>query len=147
MRRNVERFERRQGAGLRLLARRFRLIVLIVWSAIALGLSPNTVQAEGYRYPYRDPYLATVTTAILTADGMTPRLKREAIHVRVLAAHHLADHFGAGMLGGREQRLDDREALRRDRQSAPAASRGEFRHAPRRVSSALALVDQLQLHS
>lgn len=94
MRRSVDRSEREQRAGLPVLAGRFRLVV---WSAIALCLSASTVQAEGYRYPYRDPYLATVTTAILTADGMTPRLKREAIHVRVLAGRsHLPALEGRG---------------------------------------------------
>ncbi len=94
MRCNVERFERKHGAGLPLLPLRFPFIV---WSAIALSLSPSLVQAEGYRYPYRDPYLATVTTAILTADGLTPRLKREAIHVPVLAGRsHLPALEGRG---------------------------------------------------
>jgi hypothetical protein len=94
MRCNVERFERKQGVGLPLLALRFPLIV---WSVIALCLSPSMVQAEEYRYPYRDPYLATVTTAILTADGITPRLKREAIHVPVLAGRsHLPALEGRG---------------------------------------------------
>lgn len=94
MRRSVERSEREQRAGVPVLAGRFRLIV---WSAITLCLSASTVQAEGYRYPYRDPYLATVTTAILTADGMTPRLRREAIHVRVLAGRsHLPALEGRG---------------------------------------------------
>ena len=66
-------------------------------TAIALCLSPSLVQAEEYRYPYRDPYLATVTTAILTADGMTPRLKRQAIHVPVLAGRgHLPALEGRG---------------------------------------------------
>ena len=69
----------------------------IVWSAIVLCLSPSLVQAEEYRYPYRDPYLATVTTAILSADGMTPHLKREAIHVPVLAGRsHLPALEGRG---------------------------------------------------
>jgi hypothetical protein len=81
MRRSAARSELKRRAALPLLALRFPLIV---WSAIALCLSPGTVQAEGYGYPYRDPYLATVTTAILNADDMVPRLKREAIHVRVL---------------------------------------------------------------
>ena len=94
MRCNAGRFERKQGPGLPVLARRF---LLIAWSAIALCLSPSLVQAEGYHYPYRDPYLATVTTALLTADGMRPRLKREAIHVPVLAGRsHLPALEGRG---------------------------------------------------
>jgi len=94
MQRNVERFERKHGGGLPLLPLHFPLIL---WSAIALCLSPSMVRAEGYKYPYRDPYLATVTTAILTADGMAPRLKREAIHVPVLAGRsHLPALEGRG---------------------------------------------------
>jgi len=37
-----------------------------------------------YRYPYQDPYRATVTTAILNADGLNPGLKRQVVHVPVL---------------------------------------------------------------
>ena len=95
MRRNAQRLEREQGTGLSHMARRCRVII---WSAAALCLSSSLVQAEEYRYPYRDPYLATVTTAILTSEGMTPRLKREAIHVSVRAGR---DHLPA--LEGRGQ--------------------------------------------
>jgi len=80
MRRDVERCGPRRESWLPLFTVRFQCIV---WTAVCLSWS--TVQGEEYRYPYRDPYLATVTTAILNADGMTPRLKREAVHVPVLA--------------------------------------------------------------
>ena len=94
MRSNVQRLERKQGAGLFPVARRCRVIIC---SAVALCLSPGVVQAEEYRYPYRDPYLATVTTAILTTEGMTPRPKREAIHVPVRAGrNHLPALEGRG---------------------------------------------------
>src|SRR5690242_5630503 len=94
MRRNVMRLERKQGAGLSLVTRRCRVII---WSAVALCLSPSMVQAEEYRYPYRDPYLATATTAILTTEGMTSRPKREAIHVPVRAGrNHLPALEGRG---------------------------------------------------
>src|SRR5438132_547120 len=36
------------------------------------GMRPIGRISGRHRYPYRDPYLATVTTAILNADGMTP---------------------------------------------------------------------------
>ena len=39
------------------------------------------MDAGDYNYPYRDPYLATVTTAILNADRLRPRLKRQVVHV------------------------------------------------------------------
>lgn len=54
----------------------------IVW--IALCLSWSSVEAEDYKYPYHDPYMATITTAILNADGLTPGLKRRVVHVPVL---------------------------------------------------------------
>src|SRR5262249_34388129 len=46
-----------------------------------LLLSPISVGAEDYRYPYRDPYLATATSAILNADRVSPRLLRQVVHV------------------------------------------------------------------
>jgi hypothetical protein len=44
-------------------------------------LSWSSIQAEDYKYPYHDPYLATATTAILNDDGLTPRLKSQVVHV------------------------------------------------------------------
>ena len=102
MRRNAE------GCGPRqpLFTACFHVIVGIV-----VCLWWNTVQAAEYRYPYRDPYLATVTTAILNADGMTPRLKREAIHVPVLT--------GRSELPALEGRGDLSVALYRQHHPAP----------------------------
>ena len=34
-----------------------------------LSLLTHSVEAADYKYPYRDPYLATATTAILSDDG------------------------------------------------------------------------------
>jgi hypothetical protein len=63
---------------------RFHLIVLtaacLAWSSI--------VEAQGYKYPYRDPYLATTTAAILNSEGLVPRLKRQVIHVPGLPGRH-----------------------------------------------------------
>src|SRR5262245_13774811 len=53
--------------------------VRAVDSAIAAG-----DQREAYPYPYRDPYLATITAAALDPDGLTPGLKRQVVHVPVL---------------------------------------------------------------
>lgn len=47
----------------------------------AVVLSCRSADAQGYDYPYRDPYIATVTTAILNADRLKPRSKREVVHV------------------------------------------------------------------
>ena len=55
---------------------RFPLIVLT-----ALCFSWSSAEADDYRYPYHDPYLATVTTAILDGDGLAHRPKREVVHV------------------------------------------------------------------
>jgi len=46
-------------------------------------LAPTAAETE-YRYPYRDPYLATVTTAIVNADNLIPRLKREVVHIPLI---------------------------------------------------------------
>jgi len=63
---------------------------LIVWIAICLIWSAawNVAQAEEYRYPYRDPYLATATGAILNADGQTPRPRRLVVHVPGLSGRN-----------------------------------------------------------
>jgi acetyl esterase/lipase len=74
---------------------------LIVWIAICLIWSAawNVAQAEEYRYPYRDPYLATATAAILNADGQTPRPRRLVVHVPGLSGRNeLATLEGRGNL-------------------------------------------------
>ena len=48
---------------------------------ILVCLSWSTVRAEDYKYPYRDPYVATTTAAILNSDDLTPKLKRQIVHV------------------------------------------------------------------
>ena len=52
-----------------------RLSLLVLTS---LALSSGASSAQEYRFPYRDPYLATITTAVLNADGHTPGAKRNA---------------------------------------------------------------------
>jgi hypothetical protein len=58
---------------------RLPLIVLTT-----IGLAWGSVNAEDYKYPYHDPYLATITTAVMNADGHTPGAKRQVVHVPVL---------------------------------------------------------------
>jgi pimeloyl-ACP methyl ester carboxylesterase len=41
-------------------------------------------RGQEYPYPYHDPYLATVIGASLNADGLTPGVKRQVVHVSVL---------------------------------------------------------------
>ena len=57
----------------------------------------SVIEAAGYRYPYHDPYLATITTAMLNPDGLTPGLKRQVVHVPVLPErNHLPSLEGRG---------------------------------------------------
>src|SRR4030095_9194242 len=53
----------------------------MVRTAVCVASSPAL--AQEYSYPYRDPYLATVTGAALNADGLTPGLKRPVVHVSI----------------------------------------------------------------
>ncbi len=53
---------------------------VIVLTAICLSWS--SLEADDYNYPYHDPYVATVTTAILNGEGDTPRLKRQVVKPR-----------------------------------------------------------------
>jgi pimeloyl-ACP methyl ester carboxylesterase len=72
-------------------AARFSLIVLTT-----IALIWGSVSAQDYKYPYRDPYLATITTAVLNADGHTPGAKRQVVRVPVLP-----DRNGLPTLEGR----------------------------------------------
>ena len=58
---------------------RLSVIVLAMACVVAVPAA-----ADDYNYPYRDPYLATVTGATLNADGLTPGIKRQVVHVPVL---------------------------------------------------------------
>src|SRR5207249_11366457 len=60
-----------------------RLAFVALLTVVILTV-PLAAEAEDYAYPYRDPYVATVTTAILNADRLRPRLKREILHVPAL---------------------------------------------------------------
>ena len=59
---------------------------LIAW--IALCLIGSVAQAEEYRYPYWDPYLATATSALLEGNRQTSRPRRLAVHVPGLAGRN-----------------------------------------------------------
>src|SRR2546426_926783 len=71
---------RRDGRRRQLVTLRVPPILLIL-----VCLSWSTVRAEDYKYPYRDPYVATTTAAILNSDDLTPKLKRQVVHVPGLA--------------------------------------------------------------
>ena len=53
-----------------------------------LGLLTRSVEAADYKYPYRDPYLATATSAILGNDEATSRVESKILHVRGLAGRN-----------------------------------------------------------
>jgi hypothetical protein len=55
---------------------RFALAVLA-----ALGLLTRSIEAADYSYPYRDPYLATATSAILGNDEATARVESNVLRV------------------------------------------------------------------
>jgi hypothetical protein len=57
---------------------RFHFALTIV---TALALLTRSNEAADYGYPYRDPYLATATTAILSDDGATARVESTIVHV------------------------------------------------------------------
>src|SRR5437773_11964273 len=61
---------RRDGRRRQLVALRVPPIRLVL-----ARLSCSTALAEEYKYPYRDPYVATTTAAILYSDDHTPDFK------------------------------------------------------------------------
>jgi hypothetical protein len=62
------------------------------------GASIARERLQPYRYPFHDPYLATITTAMLNPDGLTPGLRRQAVHVPVLPGrNHLPSLEGRGV--------------------------------------------------
>ena len=66
----------------------------------AISLACSSVDAEEYRYPYHDPYVATATTAIVNADRLLPRLRRQIVYVPGLPARNQLPFLeGRGELG------------------------------------------------
>ncbi|MGZ8454515.1 MAG: hypothetical protein ACXWZE_20705 [Candidatus Binatia bacterium] len=62
-----------------------------------LGLWTHTIEAADYKYPYRDPYLATATTAILSDEGATASVTSTIIRVLGLPGrNNLPDLEGRG---------------------------------------------------
>lgn len=54
----------------------------------ALNLSLRPIGAANYEYPYRDPYLATATSAILSDNGATRPVDSTILHVPGLAGRN-----------------------------------------------------------
>ncbi|MGH7809608.1 MAG: hypothetical protein ACREP5_04955, partial [Candidatus Binatia bacterium] len=85
----------------------FALVVLF-----ALGLlTPSVEAAEYYKYPYRDPYLATATSSILDNEGATAGVESDVLRVPGLP--------GRNRLPGLEGRGDVSLAFYRQTQAAP----------------------------
>jgi hypothetical protein len=83
----------------------FYLLLATIW------FSSGSIEATEYKYPHRDPYIATATTAILSDDGATPRVNSEVVHVPGLP--------GRNRLPSLEGRGDVSIALYRQNRPAP----------------------------
>ena len=57
---------------------RFHLALAVL---AALGLLTRSIEAADYNYPYRDPYLATATSAILGNDEATARVESNVLRL------------------------------------------------------------------
>jgi hypothetical protein len=77
----------------------------------ALGLLTCSVEAADYEYPYRDPYLATATSAILGNDEATARVESNILRLPGLP--------GRNRLPSLEGRGDVGLAFYRQNQAAP----------------------------
>jgi hypothetical protein len=90
----------------------YRRLIYPVYVLLATGwLSSGSIEAAEYKYPYRDPYIATATTAILSDDGATRRVNSEVVHVPGLP--------GRNKLPSLEGRGDVSIALYRQNRPAP----------------------------
>ena len=87
---------------------RFHLALAVL---AALGLLTRSIEAADYNYPYRDPYLATATSAILGNDEATARVESNVLHVPGLP--------GRNKLPSLEGRGDLSLAFYRQNQAAP----------------------------
>ena len=94
--------------SIRVLYMRFYLALAVL---AILGLLTRPVEAADYKYPYRDPYLATATSAILGNGEATPRVESNIVRVPGLP--------GRNRLPGLERRGDVSLAFYRQNQAAP----------------------------
>ena len=86
----------------------FRLALALL---IALSLFTRPIEAANYEYPYRDPYLATATSAMLGNDEATARVESIVLRVPGLP--------GRNKLPSLEGRGDLSLAFYRQNQAAP----------------------------
>ena len=87
---------------------RFRFALALL---IALSLLTRSIEAADYEYPYRDPYLATATSAMLGNDEATARVESIVLRVPGLP--------GRNKLPSLEGRGDLSLAFYRQNQAAP----------------------------
>ena len=87
---------------------RFHLALAVL---AALGLLTRSIEAADYNYPYRDPYLATATSAILGNDEATARVESNVLRLPGLP--------GRNKLPNLEGRGDLSLAFYRQNQAAP----------------------------
>jgi hypothetical protein len=103
----MQKLEPKPSTGVLALSVHFALAVLLA----ALGLLTRSIEAADYQYPYRDPYLATASSAILGNDNATMRVESNILHVPGLP--------GRNRLPGLEGRGDVSLAFYRQHHSAP----------------------------
>jgi len=90
----------------------FHIRIYFAFAVLALfGLLTHSIEAADYKYPYRDPYLATATSAILSDDGATASVASTIVHVPGLP--------GRNNLPALEGRGDVGVALYRQNRPAP----------------------------
>ena len=87
---------------------RFHLALAVL---AALGLLTRSIEAADYNYPYRDPYQATATSAILGNNEATARVESNVLRVPGLP--------GRNKLPNLEGRGDSSLAFYRQNQAAP----------------------------
>ncbi|HEY8095313.1 MAG TPA: alpha/beta hydrolase, partial [Methylobacter sp.] len=63
------------------------LLISCFFSAV-LSFQPNAfaqrIDEASYRYPYKDPYLATMTSALMQGSENPPTSEIEDLHIKVL---------------------------------------------------------------
>jgi hypothetical protein len=87
---------------------RFHFVLALL---AAVGLLTRSIEGADYMFPYRDPYLATATSALLGNDEATARVESNVLRVPGLA--------GRNSLPGLEGRGDVSLAFYRQNQPAP----------------------------
>jgi hypothetical protein len=102
----MQKLKPRPSTGVLYMRFRFALAVLA-----ALSLLTHSIGAADYEYPYRDPYLATATSAILGNDEAAARIESNIFRVPGLT--------GRNSLPSLEGRGDISLAFYRQKQPAP----------------------------